>query len=348
MDVLYVKAKKVESIIKNINGIGDVKVEQVIGLPQMIVNYNRSKMAQYGLNIKDLNRILKTAFAGEKAGIVFENERRFDLVVRLENDFRQNIDDIKNLYVSLPNGSQVPLKEVAKIEFKEGPMQISRDDTKRRITIGVNARKRDVESLVEEIQQKLDEELKLPPGYYLKFGGQFENMVTAKKRLYVAVPIALGLIFILLFFTFNSIKQALMIFTAIPLAAIGGVFSLWIRDMPFSISAGVGFIALFGVAVLNGIVLISYFNQLKKEGITNIKERILKGTKVRLRPVVLTASVAALGFLPMALSQSAGAEVQRPLATVVIGGLVTATFLTLVVLPVLYSIFDELKIRTRK
>ena len=343
LNVLYIKAKKAESIIKGIRGIGDTKVEQITGLPQIIINYNRSKIAQYGLNIKDLNKLIRTAFAGEKAGVVFENERRFDLVVRLQKDYRQNIDDIKNLYITLPNGSQVPLKEVAKIEFKEGPMQISRDDTKRRITIGINARNRDVESLVEEIQQKLDEQLDLPPGYYTKYGGQFENLVAAKKRLSVAVPIALALIFILLFFTFNSVKQALMVYTAIPLATIGGVYSLWLRDMPFSISAGVGFIALFGVAVLNGIVLISYFNQLKKEGVTDMKERILKGTKVRLRPVIMTASVAAFGFLPMALSQSAGAEVQRPLATVVIGGLITATFLTLVVLPILYSIFDEMK-----
>ncbi len=341
LDVLYINAKKAKSIIKSIRGIGDTKVEQITGLPQMIINYNRSKVAQYGLNIRDLNKLVRTAFAGEKAGVVFENERRFDMVVRLEKDYRQNIDNIKNLYITLPNGSQVPLKEVAKIEFKEGPMQISRDDTKRRITIGINARNRDIESLVEEIQQKLDEQLNLPPGYYLKYGGQFENLVTAKKRLSIAVPIALALIFILLFFTFNSFKQALMIYTAIPLAAIGGIYSLWLRDMPFSISAGVGFIALFGVAVLNGIVLISYFNQLKNEGVTDMKQRILEGTKVRLRPVIITASVAAFGFLPMALSQSAGAEVQRPLATVVIGGLITATFLTLVILPVLYSIFDE-------
>ena len=348
LDVLYIKAKEAESIIKGIRGIGDTKVEQITGLLQMIINYNRSKIAQYGLNIKDLNKLIRTAFAGEKAGVVFENERRFDLVVRLEKDYRQNIGNIKNLYITLPNGSQVPLKEVAKIEFKEGPMQISRDDTKRRVTIGINARNRDIESLVEEIQQKLDKQLGLPPGYYTKYGGQFENLVAAKKRLSVAVPIALALIFILLFFTFNSVKQALMVYTAIPLAAIGGVYSLWLRDMPFSISAGVGFIALFGVAVLNGIVLISYFNQLKKEGLTDIKERILKGTKVRLRPVIMTASVAAFGFLPMALSQSAGAEVQRPLATVVIGGLITATFLTLVVLPVLYSIFDEIKLQITK
>lgn len=259
----------------------------------------------------------------------------------MQSEYRDNIDDIRNLYVALPNGSQVPLKEVANIDFKEAPMQISRDDTKRRITIGINARNRDVETLVEEIQEKLDAELLLPVGYYLKYGGQFENLVAAKKRLSVAVPITLALIFILLFFTFNSIKQALLIFSAIPLAAIGGVYALWFRGMPFSISAGVGFIALFGVAVLNGIVLIAYFNQLKKEGVTDIQERILTGTKIRLRPVIMTASVAAFGFLPMALSQSAGAEVQRPLATVVIGGLITATFLTLVVLPVLYSIFTE-------
>lgn len=340
-DILFQKAKAAEKIIQQIAGVGDLRVEQTQGLPQMMVTYERNKMAQYGLNIRAVNTALRTAFAGEKAGVVFENERRFDLVVRLPQEFRRDIDNVRNLFVPLPNGAQIPLKEVAKIEFKEGPMQVSRENAKRRIVIGVNTRNRDTESLVSDISEKLNAELNLPPGYYIEYGGQFENLVEAKQRLFIAVPVALALIFILLFFTFGSIKQGLLIFTAIPLSAIGGIYSLWLRDMPFSISAGVGFIALFGVAVLNGIVLIAYFNQLKKEGITDVKERILEGTRVRLRPVVMTAAVAALGFLPMALSQSAGAEVQRPLATVVIGGLITATLLTLVVLPVLYAIFER-------
>lgn len=346
-EILFQKAKQAEKIIKGIDGVGDLRVEQTQGLPQMMVSYERNKIAQYGLNIRDLNTALRTAFAGEAAGVVFEEERRFDLVVRLENKYRQDIDNIRNLFVPLPNGKQIPLKEVAKIELRDGPMQISRDDAKRRIVIGVNARNRDTESLVGEIREKLDEELNLPSGYYVRYGGQFENLIAAKERLSIAVPAALLLIFVLLFFTFKSVKQALLIFTAIPLSAIGGVYALWLRDMPFSISAGVGFIALFGVAVLNGIVLIAYFNQLKNEGTSDVSERILIGTQVRLRPVVMTAAVAALGFLPMALSSSAGAEVQRPLATVVIGGLITATLLTLVVLPVLYSIFDGMSIRVK-
>lgn len=344
-ELLFTKAKEAKKIINAVPGVGDLRVEQIQGLPQMMVTYERNKIAQYGLNIRDLNTILRTAFAGEAAGVVFEDERRFDLVVRLEKRHRQDIDDIRNLFVPLPNGGQIPLKEVARIEMKEGPMQISRDDAKRRIVIGVNARDRDIESLVAEIDEKLEAGLDLPPGYHITYGGQFENLVKAKERLSIAVPAALLLIMVLLFFTFKSIGKALLIFTAIPFSAIGGVYALWLRDMPFSISAGVGFIALFGVAVLNGIVLVAYFDQLKKEGMTDMKERIFEGTKVRLRPVIMTAAVAAFGFLPMAISSSAGAEVQRPLATVVIGGLLTATLLTLVVLPVLYSIFDGRRIR---
>ncbi len=346
-EVLFEKARQAEQIINGIVGVGDLRVEQTQGLPQMMVVYERNKIAQYGLNIRELNAVLRTAFAGETAGVVFEEERRFDLVVRLEEGYRKDLESIRNLYVPLPTGHQIPLKEVAKIEMKAGPMQISREDAKRKIVIGVNARNRDTESLVKEIKMQLEAQLDLPPGYYIDYGGQFENLVAAKKRLMIAVPVALLLIFILLFFTFVSIKQALLIFTAIPLSAIGGVYALWLRDMPFSISAGVGFIALFGVAVLNGIVLIAYFNQLKKEGVTDMKERILKGTQVRLRPVLMTAAVAALGFLPMALSTSAGAEVQRPLATVVIGGLITATLLTLLVLPALYSLFEGVRLSAK-
>ncbi|PRY41987.1 cobalt-zinc-cadmium resistance protein CzcA [Spirosoma oryzae] len=335
---LFAKANQAAARIRTIPGVGDLKVEQISGLPQMLVSYNRQRLAQYGVSVANLNRILKAAFAGETAGAVFEGEKRFDLVVRLDSTYRQDIDNIRQLYVDLPDGQQVPLAELATIRYENAPMQISRDNARRRITIGINVRGRDVESLVGEMKAVLDKDVPLPAGYSYTFGGQFENLVKAKGRLGIAVPLALVMIGLLLFLTFNSVNQALLIFTAIPLSAIGGVLALVGRGMPFSISAGVGFIALFGIAVLNGIVLISYFNQLEAEGVTNVIERVKQGTAVRFRPVVMTAAVASLGFLPMALSSSAGAEVQKPLATVVIGGLVSATLLTLVVLPVLYSL----------
>lgn len=337
LDLLYSKAKEAEGVITKIDGVGTVNVEQTIGMPQIIINFKYAKMAQYGLQVKEVNQVVRAAFAGESAGIIYEGERRFDLVVRLDETYRKDLANVQNLYITLDNGTQVPLQAVADVELIDAPMQISRDNTNRRIVIGVNVGDTDVETLVGKIQAELDTKLSLPSGYYFTYGGQFENLKAANARLAVAVPLALALIFILLFFTFGSISQAALIFTAIPLSAIGGIWALQLRGMPFSISAGIGFIALFGVAVLNGIVLIGYFNQLKSEGISNIRERILKGTSVRLRPVLMTASVASLGFLPMALSTSGGAEVQRPLATVVIGGLITATFLTLVVLPILYS-----------
>ena len=337
LDLLYSKAKEAESVITKIGGVGTVNVEQTIGMPQIIVNYKYDKMAQYGLQVKEVNQVVRSAFAGESAGVIYEGEKRFDLVVRLDEKYRKNIEDVQNLYINLDNGTQVPLQTVADVELIDAPMQISRDNTNRRIVIGVNVGDTDVETLVGKIQQELDAKVDLPSGYYFTYGGQFENLKAANARLMIAVPVALALIFILLYFTFGSLLQALLIFTAIPLSAIGGIWALEFRGMPFSISAGIGFIALFGVAVLNGIVLIGYFNQLKKEGITDVKKRIIEGANVRLRPVLLTASVASLGFLPMAISHSGGAEVQRPLATVVIGGLITATFLTLVILPILYS-----------
>ena len=358
LDVLYENANQVERLVRNVEGAADISVEKVAGLPQIAVQYNRDKIAQYGLKLRELNRIVRMAFAGVPAGVVFEGEKRFDLVVRFEENSRGDIEDMRNIYIDLPNGQQIPLREVADINYGTGPAKISRDDTKRRIVVGINVRNRDVESVVEEIQGILDQNLDLPPGYTITYGGQFENLQNAKRRLMVAVPLALALIFIMLYFTFNSLRQALMIYSAIPLAAIGGVLLLWLRDLPFSISAGVGFIALFGIAVLNGIVLIEYFNELKEKGVRDIHQRVLQGTRMRLRPVLLTASAAALGFFPMALSTSAGAEVQRPLATVVIGGLVTATILTLVVLPILYILFhkneaeepeaDKAKVKTSK
>jgi len=343
LDILTAEAAKIGKLINPVEGVYDVYVEEVTGLPQIQIKFNRDRIAQYGLNIDDINSTIKTAFAGEAAGVVYEGERRFDLVVRLDKEDRQSLQDVRGLYVTTPAGQQIPLEEVAAVDFVNGPNQIQRDDTKRRITIGFNVRNRDVASIVEEIQGTLDSKLKLPPGYYTTYGGQFENLKAANARLAIALPVALLLILVLLYFTFHSISQSFLIFTAIPLSAIGGVFALLIRGMSFSISAGVGFIALFGVAVLNGIVLISEFNRLKKDGMDDVNERVLTGTKIRLRPVLMTAAVASLGFLPMAISNSSGAEVQRPLATVVIGGLITATLLTLIVLPVLYILFERKK-----
>ncbi len=337
LDLLYSKAKEAEAVISKIEGVGTVNVEQSVGMPQIIISYKYDKMAQYGLQVRDVNRTVRSAFAGESAGIIYEGERRFDLVVRLDEHYRNGLTDVQDLYITLDNGTQVPLQAVANVELIEAPMQISRENTNRRIVIGVNVGDTDVKTLVSNIQAELDEKVELPAGYFLTYGGQFENLQAANARLSVAVPIALTLIFILLFFTFGSVSQSLLIFTAIPLSAIGGVWALTLRGMPFSISAGIGFIALFGVAVLNGIVLIGYLNQLRQEGVTDIRKRIVLGTGVRLRPVLMTAAVASLGFLPMALSTSGGAEVQRPLATVVIGGLISATFLTLIILPILYS-----------
>lgn len=341
LEILDAKAAELISKIKGIEGIGDIKADKVTGLPQITVKYDYDKIALYGLNISDINQIIRSSFAGESAGKIYDESKRFDVVVRMDENNRADITDVSNLFIPLPNGQQVPLSQVASVEYEQGPVQVIREDGKRRITVGLNVRGRDIKSVVEEIQAKLDTSFKLPAGYYVTYGGQFQNLIEATERLSVALPIALGLILVLLYFTFKSIKQALLIFTAIPLSAIGGVFALSLRGMPFSISAGIGFIALFGIAVLNGIVLISYFNQLKSEGVLDPFQRILIGTKTRLRPVLMTAAVASLGFLPMALSTSGGAEVQKPLATVVIGGLMSATLLTLIVLPILYLLLER-------
>lgn len=341
LDVLASKAQEMGEIIATVEGVGDMKVEATTGLPQITVEYNRSRLAQYGLNISDLNNLIQTAFAGGKAGVVFQGERRFDLVVRLNDEYRSDIDNLRNLFVSIPGGSMIPLREVADISYQPGPMQISRDNTNRRTYVGINIRNRDVKSVVEDIRRKLESQLELPPGYYIRYGGAFENFERASKRLQIVVPIALLLIFIFIYFALKSFKQTTMIYVAIPLAAIGGIFALWLRDMPFSVSAGIGFIVLFGVAVLNGLVLISGLNELKEEGVNNIDQRITQGTKRRIRPILLTALTDVLGFLPMAISTSAGAEVQRPLATVVIGGMITSTLLTLFILPILYKWVEE-------
>ncbi len=337
LDILSQKAEEIGKIVATVDGVADMKVEATSGQPQITIRYNRSKIAQYGLQINELNKLIETAFAGGIAGTIFEGEKRFDLVVRLKEELRQDLSNVKNLFVTLPSGTQIPLKEVASISYKPGPMQISRDNTNRRTYVGINVRGRDIKSLVEEIKQKIEAEVTLPIGYYVRYGGAFENLERATSKLKTVVPMALGLIFILIFMALRSMKQTVMIYMAIPLATIGGVFSLMLRDMPFSISAGVGFIVLFGVAVLNGLVLISGFNELKEEGVTDINERIRVGTRRRIRPILLTALTDMFGFLPMALSTSSGAEVQQPLATVVIGGLLTSTLLTLFVIPILYK-----------
>ncbi len=341
IDTLASYAKEVSEVIQSVQGATSPQVERVIGLPQINIVYDRTRIANYGLTIQDVNDVVSTAFAGKSSGQVYENERRFDLVVRLDSAHRSSIDDVNNLMVPTATGLQIPLSQVANVSYKLGPAQISREAGKRRIVIGFNVSGRDVQSVVEDIQQQLAAKVKLPSGYYFTYGGQFENLQKASDRLMIAVPVSLLLIFMLLYFTFHSFKQATLIFTAIPMSAIGGVFALMLRGMPFSISAGIGFIALFGVAVLNGIVLIGTFNQLQKEGMDDVLQRVKEGTLTRLRPVLMTATVASLGFLPMAISTSAGAEVQKPLATVVIGGLMTATFLTLFVLPLLYIIFNS-------
>jgi cobalt-zinc-cadmium resistance protein CzcA len=344
LDVLSDLSKQVARLVNTVSGAEDLYVEEVTGLPQIVVDVDRDAIARYGLSIARVNETINTAFAGQSAGLVYEGEKRFDLVVRLAAPNRQTIDDVRNVYVTTPAGNQVPLSQLASVEFEVGPNQIQREDAKRRIIVGFNVRGRDIAGVVDELRSKVETQIDFPAGYYASYGGQFENLQAAQDRLMIAVPGALALIFVLLFLTFHSIKQSLLIFSAIPMAAIGGVFALVLRGMPFSISAGVGFIALFGVAVLNGIVLIAEFNRLKKEGMTDIEEIVLRGTSHRLRAVLMTASVASLGFLPMALATSSGAEVQRPLATVVIGGLVTSTLLTLIVLPCLYIVEEKIKI----
>ncbi len=348
LDSLASYAQNLGRLIQGVDGATDVYIETVTGLPQIVIKIDRSALARFGLNVEQVNRTITAAFAGAPTGKIYENERRFDLVVKLKPGLRENVQDINNLLIATPAGMQIPLSQVADVSVREGPNQIQREDAKRRIIVGFNVRGRDVETIVEELQQKVKDRLRLAPGYYVSYGGQFENLVEARERLSIAVPAALALIFLMLYFAFGSIKHALLVFTAIPLSAIGGIFALLIRDMPFSISAGVGFIALFGVAVLNGIVLITEFNRLKKEQFGNMDQVIVEGTNRRLRPVLMTAAVASLGFLPMALSNGAGAEVQRPLASVVIGGLISATALTLYLLPVLYKWFNRIPKKLRQ
>ncbi|GGP04356.1 hypothetical protein GCM10010992_16280 [Cloacibacterium rupense] len=340
LDTLKVYAEKLGEISKKIEGAQNIYVEPVSGMPQIVISYKREAMSQFGLNVTDVNNIVNTAFAGQSTGSVFEGEKKFDLVVRLDGNQRKNVEDVNNLLISTPSGIEIPLSSVANVELKESVNQIQRENAQRRIIVGFNVRNRDIQSTVEDLQKNVEKQLKLPAGYSIKYGGTFENLQQAKSRLAIAVPVSLLLILLMLYFAFNSIKYGLLIFSAIPLSAIGGILSLWLRDMNFSISAGVGFIALFGVAVLNGIVLISEFNR-QKTLQKDLKTAVIIGGKTRLRPVLMTAFVASLGFLPMALSNGEGAEVQRPLATVVIGGLLLATYLTLYLLPVMYIWFEK-------
>lgn len=341
LDVLAATAAKLGKIINTVDGVQNLYIEPITGMPQVIISYKRPILAQYHLSVAGINKVVNTAFAGQSTGLVFEGEKRFDMVVKLDEDARKNLEDVRNLLIPTPAGQQIPLSQLAEVQIKNGSNQIQRENTQRRIIVGFNIKGRDVQSIVQELQAKVDKQIKLPAGYIVTYGGSFENLNQAKSRLMVAVPISLALIYILLFFAFNSVRESLLIYSAIPLSAIGGVFFLALRGMPFSISAAIGFIALFGVAVLNGIVLVAEFNRLKKSGIKNIVRIVVDGTESRLRPVLMTASVASLGFIPMAVSTGAGAEVQRPLATVVIGGLLGATFLTLFVLPILFIAFEK-------
>jgi len=343
LDYINQKALEIKNLIEDVPGASDIIMEKTAGLPQIKVNYNRSKIAYYGVDINTLNTFLSAAFGGKTAGVIFEGEKRFDMVMRFDNQNRTDIEDIRQLQVPVSTGQMIPLNELAEIQYTQGPAKISHDNAHRRVVVSVNVRNRDLKSVIVDIQHKIDKNIKLKAGNYIQYGGQFENLQNASNRLMIAVPVALFLIFIFLHFAFKSFKDAIMIFTAIPLATVGGVFLLWIRGMPFSISAGIGFIALFGIAVLNGIVLIEHLKELQHQGMTNIRELILTGTKNRLRPVLLTAGAAAMGFLPMAISTGAGAEVQRPLATVVIGGLITSTMLTMIALPLLFEIFYNVK-----
>lgn len=351
LDVLTQQAEKIEKLIKNVNGVSGIFVEQVSGLPQIQVKYNHERMAEYGVSVEDVNQVLESTFAGAVAGAVYEGDKKFDLVVRMDGNNR-NVEALQRLSVPVQGKGVVPLSQISDIVYESAPAQVSHENGARRIYVGFNVKGRDIESTVREIQSLLDQKIKLPEGYYYNYGGEFQNLQSATKRLMLVVPVALIVILLLLYATVKNVRESLFVFSAIPLAAIGGVWALWLRGMPFSISAGVGFIALFGVAVLNGIVLIGQMNQIQREqqGLaspvpTNKKEmihhRIIESCMIRLRPVSMTALVASMGFLPMAISHGDGAEVQRPLATVVIGGLITSTLLTLLVLPAIYKTFTK-------
>ncbi len=358
MEVLRETAERIAAVLQRVEGAADVRVEQVTGLPVLTVQMRREVMARYGLNVADVQEVVEVAMGGKVAGKIYEADRRFDLVVRLPEAYRVDVEALKRLPILLPQSrvaeapvgefiatqaprpAYIPLSTVAEMQISPGPNQITRENGKRRVVTTFNVRGRDLGSLVAEAQAKIRNQVQVPPGYWITWGGQFELMIEAARRLTIVVPIALLLIFILLYSTFGSLKDGLLVFTGVPFALTGGVLGLWLRDIPISISAGVGFIALSGVAVLNGLVMIIFIRQLRQEGLP-LEEAIRQGALTRLRPVLMTALVAALGFIPMALATTTGAEVQRPLATVVIGGILSSTVLTLVVLPVLYRLFER-------
>jgi heavy metal efflux system protein len=347
LDILAKKGEEIERALALVPGAVETRAETTTGLPQLQVKANRAAIARYGLNVEDVNDLVESIFAGKKAGEVFEGEQRFDLVLRLNENASETVESVRGLMLTASTGQRVPLTEVADVSLVESAAQISRDDTRRRIVVSTNVRDRDVASFVQEAKERIEKDVKLPPGYFIKWGGGFENLERATNRLLLVVPVALFLIFILLFTTFNSAKQALLIYTGIPFAIVGGVMALALRGMPFSISAGVGFIALFGVAVLNGVVMVSYINKLREQG-KSLPDAVMEGAMTRLRPVLMTALVASLGFIPMAIATSAGSEVQRPLATVVIGGLITSTLLTLLILPTVYGWFERERVSSEK
>ncbi|MBZ0185953.1 MAG: CusA/CzcA family heavy metal efflux RND transporter [Candidatus Obscuribacterales bacterium] len=340
LEKLKTTGEEISRVVQKISGATDVKVEQVAGLPQLLITPDREKIARLGMNVEDVNTLVESLIAGKQVGLVYKGDQRFALIVRMIEEGSKDLETIKNLLVPVPNGMRIPLKQIASVKIIEGPNQISREDRHRRIVVELNVRNRDIGSFVEEAQKAIDREVNLPSGYYVTWGGQFENLQNAQERLLIVVPVALFLIFVLLFSSFGSIKQSLLIFTGVPFAIVGGIYALLIRGMPFSISAAVGFIALSGVAVLNGVVMVSYINTLRERG-EPLQQAVSDGALVRLRPVLMTALVASLGFVPMAISSSAGAEVQRPLATVVIGGLISSTILTLYLLPILYLWFER-------
>jgi len=361
-------ANTIAEIIKKVRGAADVKVEQTQGAPTIDVQTDRSAISRYGLSMTDVHDAVAIAVGGREAGLVFEGDRRFDIIVRLPETLRNDVEALETLPVPLPRAEEgrilltalsrnpeqkelperkeserryfVPLKAVAQIRVTEGLNQVSRENSKRRVVVQTNVRGRDMGSFVAEVQQKIAEQVKISPGQWLDWSGQFENLLAARKRLSIVVPVCLFLIFLLLFSAFNSVKYALLVFSGVPLALTGGIVSLWLRGMPFSITAAVGFIALAGVAVLNGLVMVTLINQLRQQG-TPLDEAIVEGSLTRLRPILMTALVASLGFVPMAVATGTGAEVQKPLATVVIGGLISSTLLTLMVLPALYKIFER-------
>lgn len=339
-------ANESKLIIEKIEGCGDIKIEPIEAVNHLVIKPNYSQMARYGISLSQINNVIKSNSIGIVASHFYEGERKFEVVIRNQIKFREDLNQISELRIKNANGSLIPISELAEIKIIAEPMQISRDEAQRRVVIGVNARGRDIQSLVENINEELDKNLNLESGYFIQFGGQFENLQKARARLSIAVPLGLLLIFILLYLSFHSVKKALLIYTAIPLSAIGGILFLWMRDMPFSISAGIGFIALFGVAVLNGLVMVGHYSDLIKNNPNiDLKKLIIEASSDRLRPVLMTALVASLGFLPMALSSSPGAEVQKPLATVVIGGLISSTILTLFILPLLFYKTNAMKFK---